>query len=98
PALYALSLHDALPILATAMVPAANFSHSETPIGPFQTTVPAFLMAAANFSRVLGPMSRPIQSSGMESEGTILDSALASYLTTGRSEEHTSELQSRFEL
>src|SRR5699024_4007279 len=63
---------------ATAMVPFAKFSHSETPIGPFQTTVPALATASAKSARVFGPMSRPIQPSGISSESTI------------RSEEHTS--------
>ncbi|MBQ3887970.1 MAG: phosphoglycerate kinase, partial [Clostridia bacterium] len=65
--------------LATEMVPAAKFSHSETPIGPFHTTVPAPLSALANFSLVLGPISRPIQSSSILSESTILKAASALY-------------------
>ena len=39
-------------------------------MGPFQTTVPAPLIAAENSSMVLGPMSRPIQPSGISLEST----------------------------
>ena len=45
---------------AMARVPAANFSNSNTPMGPFHTTVPAPWMAAVKDSMVLGPMSIPI--------------------------------------
>ena len=64
---------------ATAMVPFAKFSHSETPIGPFQTTVPALATASAKRARVFGPMSRPIQPSGISSESTTFHSASALY-------------------
>ena len=50
---------------ATLRVPSANRSNSKTPIGPFQTTVPAFFTASQKISIVLGPMSMPIQPSGM---------------------------------
>ena len=55
---------DSAIALATALVPTAKVSNSNTPIGPFQTTVPAFLTASENSSMVLGPMSMPIMSSG----------------------------------
>ena len=64
---------------ATAIVPAAKFSHSETPIGPFHTTVPAPSRAFANFSLVLGPISSPIQPSGISEELTTLYSASGLY-------------------
>ena len=55
---------------ATARVPAAYGASSNTPIGPFQKTVPAFPMAAANLAADCGPMSRPIWSAGMASAAT----------------------------
>jgi len=63
--------------LATAIVPLAKLGHSETPIGPFHTTVPAFLIASAKSLAVFSPISRPIQPSGMLSESTGLNSASA---------------------
>ena len=62
-----IAFDSAMPF-ATAMVPCAKFSHSETPMGPFQITVPALLTVFAYSSAVTGPISRPIQPSGMESE------------------------------
>src|SRR6185436_18979447 len=44
---------------ATPLVPAANASISNTPIGPFQTTVFAPAIAAAYALIVAGPMSTP---------------------------------------
>ena len=64
--------------LATAIVPAARQGFSETPIGPFHTTVLAFLTASANNSRVLGPISSPSLSSGIAFVGTIIVSISAS--------------------
>ena len=47
---------------ATAIVPFANVSISNTPIGPFQTTVLASFKASVYRRTVSGPMSRPILS------------------------------------
>src|SRR5690606_37666765 len=57
---------------AMAIVPSEKASHSKTPMGPFQTMVRALCTAAANSSRVFGPMSSPCQSGGMASTGTTL--------------------------
>ena len=46
---------------ATASVPAAKASISNTPMGPFQTTVPARPTTSAYAARVRGPMSTPIR-------------------------------------
>src|ERR1051326_28297 len=43
---------------AIAIVPFANGSFSNTPIGPFQKTMRAFLSAASNTAIVRGPMSK----------------------------------------
>ena len=45
---------------ATARVPAAYGASSNTPMGPFQKTVPAVPMTPANRAADSGPMSRPI--------------------------------------
>ena len=45
--------------LATVRVPAAKRSSSNTPIGPFQNTVPAPATASAKAPAVSGPMSTP---------------------------------------
>ena len=63
---------------ATAFVPSAKRGHSKTPIGPFQKTVRASAMRAANRSRVAGPMSSASQPSGTSSQATTFDSASAS--------------------
>src|SRR3954468_8278627 len=47
---------------ATALVPFANASISNTPIGPFHTTVLASAIAAVYAAIVAGPMSSPIRS------------------------------------
>ena len=47
------------------MVPLANFENSETPIGPFQSTVLEFLITSANFLVDSGPISIPSQSEGI---------------------------------
>ena len=51
--------------LATAIVPAARVGFSNTPIGPFQTTVFAVLTASAKRACVLGPISQPSRSAGI---------------------------------
>ena len=50
---------------ATAIVPAASVGFSNTPIGPFQTTVLAVLTASAKRACVLGPISHPSRSAGI---------------------------------
>src|SRR4029077_6662790 len=45
---------------AIAIVPFANASFSNTPIGPFQKIVLARLMVVTNFANVCGPMSTAI--------------------------------------
>mmetsp|Transcript_20530 Transcript_20530/g.67809 ORF Transcript_20530/g.67809 Transcript_20530/m.67809 type:complete len:203 (+) Transcript_20530:231-839(+) len=67
-----------------ANVPLANASISKTPMGPFQMTV----LQSASFSWIsfvaLGPLSRPIQPSGMESWSTTCVLASASNLSATR--------------
>ena len=50
---------------AMARVPEAKLSNSNTPMGPFHTTVPAPFTASQNTLMVSGPMSMPSQPSGM---------------------------------
>ena len=50
---------------ATAKVPSRNGASSNTPIGPFHTTVLAPRIAVANACRAVGPMSSPIQPAGI---------------------------------
>src|SRR5690606_11406822 len=66
---------------ATPFVPAAKFSNSNTPIGPFQTTVFAEPRSEAKRCTDSGPMSRPIHPSGMESAATVCDCASATNLS-----------------
>src|SRR5690554_3484806 len=53
-------------------VPLANFSISNTPCGPFHTTVLASLIIDLNLSTVFGPISKPISSAGIASNVRIL--------------------------
>ena len=62
---------------ATARVPAANGATSNTPIGPFQNTVPASATAPPNAPRVTGPTSRPFRPAGIASDVDDLGSASA---------------------
>ncbi|CAI0450495.1 unnamed protein product [Linum tenue] len=64
-------LAHALIQLLNTSVPAANFSNSKTPIGPFQITVWVVSKASLNVLIESGPMSSPIQPSGMADAGTI---------------------------
>ena len=68
---------------AMAFVPFAKLGISNTPMGPFHTTVFAPSNALENSSMVFGPMSKPIQPSGML-PSTTFDSAslLNSFATT----------------
>ena len=63
---------------ATAIVPLASVGFSNTPIGPFQTTVLASLAAVAKSSCVLGPISRPSLSAGILVESTYSTAISAS--------------------
>ena len=56
---------------ATAFVPASKGGISNTPIGPFQTTVPAERTIAAYCFAVSGPMSSPSKPSGISPAFTI---------------------------
>nr|GMD51225.1 Uncharacterised protein [Ipomoea batatas] len=55
---------------ATASVPTANLSNSNTPIGPFQITVFVVSKASLKVLTESGPMSNPIQPSGIADAGT----------------------------
>ena len=79
---------DSAMAVAMARVPLANSGFSNTPMGPFQTTVLAFFTALENSSMVLGPMSRPCQPSGILPASTVLISvglskSLAITVSTG---------------
>src|SRR5713226_5521186 len=57
--------------LAISRVPLANAGISNTPMGPFQTMVLAAAIFWRKVSMVLGPMSRPIQPSGVAETETV---------------------------
>ena len=63
---------------ATARVPSASVGFSNTPIGPFHTTVLAVATASAKSFLVLGPISHPSRSAGMLSASTVTVSTGAS--------------------
>src|SRR5207249_5990838 len=75
PALYTLSLHDALPISASPTVPRSHFRIPRSPFSSPCAASPRSRRIGVNFPPWPKPKSRP-----------------------SRSEEHTSELQSRFDL
>mmetsp|Transcript_2199 Transcript_2199/g.4459 ORF Transcript_2199/g.4459 Transcript_2199/m.4459 type:complete len:204 (+) Transcript_2199:1987-2598(+) len=58
-------------------VPLENFSISKTPMGPFMMTVLQSERNSFCSSVVLGPLSSPIQPSGISSAGTTLELASA---------------------
>ena len=60
---------------AILFVPTAKLSNSNTPIGPFHTTVFALFNSSANISTVAGPISNPSQSAGISFDGTTFLSA-----------------------
>jgi len=62
---------------ATALVPPAKASNSNTPMGPFQTIVFASTILEANSVAESGPMSRPMRSAGIASAATTSYSAPA---------------------
>ena len=75
---------------ATARVPSAKAGNSNTPMGPFQITVPASFTAAAYRAMVLGPMSIPIMPSGIPAPSTATglasaENSAAATPSTGRS-------------
>ena len=75
--------------LHTSSVPLANLGISNTPIGPFHTTVLAPAKVSLNNSTDLGPISNPIHPSGIcpASATLVLASSLnasAITLSTGR--------------
>ena len=47
---------------ATALVPAPNWSNSNTPTGPFQTTVPAFIIISTSTCADFEPISKIMSS------------------------------------
>mmetsp|Transcript_17889 Transcript_17889/g.40274 ORF Transcript_17889/g.40274 Transcript_17889/m.40274 type:complete len:253 (+) Transcript_17889:220-978(+) len=68
-------------VSATSKVPLEKASNSKTPMGPFQMTV----LQSPSFSWIIlvdsGPLSRPIQPSGMESTETVCVAASAANLS-----------------
>src|SRR5699024_12001975 len=93
--LYPLSLHDALPISPCKAIPfnAADIANSRT---PNQTLRPARLASVKSSSSVIIVLFELAKSALPPNKlGTVFEIALISAL---RSEEHTSELQSRFDL
>ena len=62
--------------LAMASVPPAKPGVSNTPMGPFQMTVPAFSISPAKSSRVFSPMSALSRSAGTALAGQTTYSAL----------------------
>ena len=58
-------------LAARTSVPAANFSNSKTPMGPFQMMVLVVSRASLNVLIESGPISSPIQPSGIAVAGTI---------------------------
>ena len=60
---------------AILRVPTANFGISNTPTGPFHSTVLEFRMIFFQFSMDFGPASMPCQPSGISCDGTVWTSA-----------------------
>mmetsp|Transcript_35101 Transcript_35101/g.91892 ORF Transcript_35101/g.91892 Transcript_35101/m.91892 type:complete len:254 (+) Transcript_35101:187-948(+) len=76
-----LSLERSARMLTRSKVPLANFSNSKTPMGPFMMIVLQSESASFCCAVVSGPLSRPIQPSGISSALTTLVSASASNLS-----------------
>mmetsp|Transcript_18106 Transcript_18106/g.44733 ORF Transcript_18106/g.44733 Transcript_18106/m.44733 type:complete len:210 (-) Transcript_18106:668-1297(-) len=76
-----LSLVKSAKMLTIPKVPAANFSNSKTPMGPFMMMVLQLERASFCSSVVLGPLSSPIQPSGMASAATTWVSASSANLS-----------------
>src|SRR5690606_41450066 len=90
PYLYALSLHDALPICTTALSIVASFA-----VGIIMFAAPVFLGQYFQIGRGHGPAASGLLMGPMML-GVFLASTIAGRLVSRRrSEEHTSELQSR---
>ena len=73
----------------TPIVPLAKLGISNTPIGPFHTTVLASFNTFENNSTVAGPTSNPISSSANASTETTrnsvsLENSLAATVSTGK--------------
>jgi K(+)-stimulated pyrophosphate-energized sodium pump len=66
---------------AIRLVPSAKGFISNTPIGPFHTTVLASAISRAKASRVFGPISRACQSEGISLTSTTLMSASSANLS-----------------
>src|SRR5262245_3193152 len=60
---------------ATARVPAANGATSNTPMGPFHSSIAAPPMSSAKAPAVSGPMSRPLRPAGIAYAATTRASA-----------------------
>src|SRR5690554_4210801 len=62
---------------ASTLVPPANWSNSNTPTGPFHSTVFALFSSSANWAAVSGPISRIISSSATSATALTVASASA---------------------
>src|SRR5207249_9998191 len=95
--IYTLSLHDALPIWPFAAHPAAHVwgSRSHDPSLPSDHASAAFAIAFAVFlfDRVIGSVF--LAAAAVIGVGRVF---IGAHYPLDRSEEHTSELQSRFDL
>ena len=64
--------------IAIALVPSPNWSNSKTPKGPFQTTVPAFIIMSASSCADFGPISKIMSSGASLSASLTTAGSLAS--------------------
>src|SRR5699024_648727 len=76
--------------LPISSVPLANLGISNTPIGPFQTTVLASFNTFLNSSTDLGPISRAIQPSSISPSTTFVSASLLNLSATTLSIGNTS--------
>src|SRR5699024_12669238 len=85
--IYTLSLHDALPICRTFMLPIALLPIAGLFLGLGSAFTNESLIANYGLENIMGP-------------GTVMNGIFMKFVDVGdiRSEEHTSELQSRFDL
>src|SRR5207249_11298355 len=93
---YTLSLHDALPILASNVAPSMTTSKRTSPPG----LTKSFLVTVCPACRkviLCDPAGIAALFTGQSSFTTSVPSTRTS-ICSSRSEEHTSELQSRFDL
>ena len=75
--------------LAIAFVPTENCGNSNSPSGPFQITVFAFLISSVKIFIVSSPISNPSQSAGISVHGTVLLSvsglnSFPTFVSTGK--------------